>query len=333
MTSNLKNTFPLPNGQYLNVDETNTWLNFSLDNTPLVELNKKQTSNTLTIFPQKWTFKYRNQAIQLANYWLFTRYLSYSRIIWKSQDTLESCDSLFFCDKTKTYYCDRDQFWQLPNLWLVKPTVPYPHQMQMSGEKRHPRRPSKPKGEVYRRFDNHLNTWISIRTLDINSDLALFNCWQNLPRVSKFWQESGDLERHRKYLQKLKDDPHTLTLIGCFNDEPFAYFEAYWAKEDRISPYYDVSDYDRGIHMLVGEDHHRGPHKVTSWLSGLAHYLFLDDPRTQRIVAEPRADNERMINYMIKNRFHCCREFDFPHKRAALMLMSRESFFDHCNLA
>ncbi len=37
---------------------------------------------------------------------------------------------------------------------------------------------------------------------------------------------------------------------------------------------------------------------MASWLSALVHYLFLDDPRTQRVVAEPRADNAKMIGYM-----------------------------------
>lgn len=57
---------------------------------------------------------------------------------------------------------------------------------------------------------------------------------------------------------RLEADPHALGLIGCFDDEPFAYFEAYWAKEDRIAPFYAAEDYDRGIHMLVGEEAHRG---------------------------------------------------------------------------
>ena len=199
--------------------------------------------------------------------------------------------------------------------------------------RRHPRRAPKPRGEVYRRFDARLGAWVSLRTLEIDQDLERFNRWQNNPRVEKFWQEAGSLEQHREYLAKLEADPHALTLIGCFDDQPFAYFEAYWAKEDRIAPLYPADDYDRGIHMLVGEEAHRGPHKVASWLSALVHYLFLDDPRTQRVVAEPRADNGKMIGYMQDQCFHCDKEFDFPHKRAALMILGRERFFDRCKLA
>ncbi|MQT32240.1 GNAT family N-acetyltransferase [Pseudomonas helleri] len=187
----------------------------------------------------------------------------------------------------------------------------------------HPQRPAKPQGEVYRRFDPQLGAWISLRTLDIELDLERFNRWQNTPRVLAFWDEGGSLDDHRQYLEKLADDPHTLTLIGCFDDQPFAYFEAYWAKEDRIAPFYDAGDYDRGIHMLVGEQAHRGPHKVASWISALTDYLLQDDPRTRRIVAEPRADNAKMIGYMQSQGYKRIKEFDFPHKRAALMVLER----------
>jgi hypothetical protein len=83
--------------------------------------------------------------------------------------------------------------------------------------------------------------------------------------------------------------------MGCLDDEPFGYFEIYWAKENRIAPYYDVDDFDRGWHVLIGEPHMRGKRFVTAWLPSISHYLFLDDDRTQRIVIEPRADNFKMI--------------------------------------
>ncbi|MNP85895.1 N(6)-hydroxylysine O-acetyltransferase [compost metagenome] len=44
------------------------------------------------------------------------------------------------------------------------------------------------------------------------------------------------------------------------------------------------------------------------------------------MVAEPRADNAKMIGYMESVGFHKEKEFDFPHKRAALMLLERRAF-------
>jgi acetyl CoA:N6-hydroxylysine acetyl transferase len=228
---------------------------------------------------------------------------------------------------------ERAAFWQLGAPWLKAANAGlYPQQMRLSEGRYHPLRPPKPVGEVYRRFDARLGNWISLRALDIDLDLARFHRWQNHPRVAQFWQESGSLQHHQAYLLKRAADPHTLTLIGCFDDQPFAYFEAYWAKEDRIAPFYPAGDYDRGIHMLVGEDNYRGPHRVRSWLNALVHYLLLDDARTQRVVAEPRADNARMIGYMQNQGFWNQKLFDFPHKRAALMVQSREKFFAQCDL-
>jgi len=271
-----------------------------------------------------------------TSYWLLAGGADVQQVVWELADVPATAlrSGLLVpapsCAEP-AWFVRRDLFWQMPSPWLVAGVGPvYPQALQTSEGKRHPLRPPKPQGEVYRRFDTRLGAWISLRTLDLALDLERFNRWQNTPRVQHFWQEGGTLEFHRAYLQRLMADPHALTLIGCFDDDPFAYFEVYWAKEDRIAPFYAVHDYDRGIHMLVGEEKHRGPHKVASWLSALVHFAFLDDPRTQTIVAEPRADNARMIAHMQAQRFYRAREFDFPHKRAALMALHRDAFFDHC---
>lgn len=46
--------------------------------------------------------------------------------------------------------------------------------------------------------------------------------------------------------------------------------------------------------------------------------------RTQRVVAEPRADNAKMIGYMQSQGYHRLKSSTFPHKRAALMMQNRE---------
>jgi acetyl CoA:N6-hydroxylysine acetyl transferase len=326
----------LPTGSRLVADETESRLCLSLEGQPLIQLRLTREPALQVQVEERFDHA-DNRAVWAACYWLFARDPACQRLTWHLDEapTEALLSGLLIPDETVGQYrCERTLFWQLPQPWLGASLTPsYPQQMVISGGKRHPLRPLKPRGEVYRRFDARLGAWISLRTVDIDLDLARFNRWQNSPRVASFWQEEGSLEQHHEYLSKLEADPHTLTLIGCFDDQPFAYFEAYWAKEDRIAPFYDAGDYDRGIHMLVGEENHRGPHKVASWLSALTHYLFLDDPRTQRVVAEPRADNAKMIGHMQNQGFYCEKAFDFPHKRAALMVLGRERFFDRCALA
>lgn len=326
----------LPTGNSLVADETENRLSLSLDGQPLIQLRLTREPE-LQVQLEERVGRPDGQALWAACYWLFARDPARQHLTWHLDEIPDEALLSGLLVRSETvgqYRCERTLFWQLPQPWLgASLTSNYPQQMVISGGKRHPLRPMKPRGEVYRRFDARLGARISLRTVDIEHDLARFNRWQNSPRVASFWQEEGTLEQHREYLSTLEADPHTLTLIGCFDDQPFAYFEAYWAKEDRIAPFYAAGDYDRGLHMLVGEEHHRGPHKVASWLSALVHYLFLDDPRTQRVVAEPRADNGKMIGYMQGQRFHCEKEFDFPHKRAALMVLGRERFFERCELA
>ena len=333
---NALNTLALPDGRCLVADETGHRLSLSLDGQPLITLSLNREPALHVAIEQRFE-RPDSEILHLACYWFFASDPACQYLTWQLDqtptDALRS-GLLVTGESSGQYRCERALFWQLPQPWLRQASAgSYPQYPVISGGKRHPLRPIKPQGEVYRRFDARLGSWISLRTVDIEQDLTRFNRWQNSARVASFWQEEGSLEQHREYLTKLQADPHTLTLIGCFDDQPFAYFEAYWAKEDRIAPFYEAGDYDRGIHMLVGEEQHRGPHKVASWLAALTHYLFLDDPRTQRVVAEPRADNAKMIGYMQGQRYHCEKEFDFPHKRAALMVLGRERFFERCGLA
>lgn len=223
--------------------------------------------------------------------------------------------------------CRRALLWQTPELWMTGQPSCYPLHYTVTDGKRHPLRPLTPPGTLYQRYIGALGKTVSFRTIDA-ADLETFHRWMNTPRVAHFWEMQGDQAEHARYIETVLQDAHLHPLIGCFDGEPFGYFEAYWAKEDRIAPFYNVDDYDRGLHMLVGEERFRGPHFVSAWLKSLTHCLFLDDPRTRHVVAEPRADNARMIAYMQAAGFHKIKEFDFPHKRAAMMVLPREVYFD-----
>lgn len=192
----------------------------------------------------------------------------------------------------------------------------------------HPLRAKPPKGEVYRRYFHSLGMEFSLRHLNPQEDLERFIDWMNQKRVAKFWEEEGDEEKQRQFIDSVIQDPHKHPLIACFDDEPFAYFEVYWALEDRIAPYYDCQPFDRGAHMLVGDARFLGKKFAAAWFNGISHFMYLDDARTETLVGEPRADNRALLKY-INGTFGWkkIKEFDFPHKRAALVMCKKDEFF------
>lgn len=224
--------------------------------------------------------------------------------------------------------CETELLWQYAPQWLNRQSLGVqPLKYVISHGARHPLRSAKASGELYRRFIPWLDQTLTLHVADVDRDLQTFNRWMNTPRVAHFWEEQGDLARHQAYLQRQLGDAHTLPVIGRFDGIPFGYFEIYWAKEDRIAPFYDVDDYDRGLHLLVGEESYRGKAFYTAWFSSICHYMFLDDPRTQRLVCEPRHDNQRQIANFDRSGFAKVKHFDFPHKRALLVMLWRERFF------
>jgi len=224
--------------------------------------------------------------------------------------------------------CSRATLYQLPQLFCSAARAPaFPLRYVLSNDKRHPTRAPKQRGTVYRRYIVSLDSHFSLRVLT-RGDLERLHRWMNEPRIARVWDLAGGLDRTAAYIDRVNQDAHTLPLIGCFDGEPFGYFEVYWVKEDRIAPFYAVDDYDRGVHVLSGEAAHRGPQRVAAWLDSLVHYAFLDDPRTRNVVAEPRADNAKMIGYFLRCGFHAQKTFELPHKSAAMMVLPREVFFE-----
>lgn len=98
----------------------------------------------------------------------------------------------------------------------------------------HPLRRAKPSpgSVVYSRWIPHLRETFSMVALDVNNakHVDLFHTWQNDPRVSQGWDQSGSLEEHRAYLEAVQADPHQIALLARFEGVEFAYFEVYWAK-------------------------------------------------------------------------------------------------------
>lgn len=161
------------------------------------------------------------------------------------------------------------------------------------------------------------------------TDLQLLHNWMNIPRVAKFWGCDGPISKQEAFLRKSLESRHSFPVIGLWDEKPFGYFEIYWAKEDILGRNIgdgSLGDWDRGFHVLVGENEFRGKNRVQCWLTALAHWAFTDDIRTGCTVLEPRIDNVKFISHLQDSGFLKEREVTFPHKQSALMKLRRDNF-------
>ncbi|MEJ6393130.1 GNAT family N-acetyltransferase [Gymnodinialimonas sp. 2305UL16-5] len=228
----------------------------------------------------------------------------------------------------------RSGFLQSPEPWLKHPQARF----QMAGlipgpdGRDHPLRPANPKGLVYERFFADAGITVSFHAVEIERDLDIFHRWQNDPRVAYFWEEDRSKEELRGFLENRLSDPHNFSIIGSYDGQPVGYFEVYWAREDRLGAYYESGPWDRGWHGLIGEVSALGRARTSAWIRALTHYIFLDCPMTDLVVGEPRVDNAKLLRYADALAYSKIKEFDFPHKRSALMHCARDDFFSRVAL-
>jgi acetyl CoA:N6-hydroxylysine acetyl transferase len=225
--------------------------------------------------------------------------------------------------------CPRAGFFQLPDLWLRStPASAFP-ELPAEG---HPLRPPQPRELVYARRDPAIDMTVSFAAIEIERDLDLVHAWMNDGRVAFFWELAKSKEDLRAYLERLQVDPHAFGLIGSFDGEEAGYFEVYWGAEDRLGAHYEAHPYDRGWHGLIGNARFLGRARTAAWLRALTHLLFLDDVRTEKVVGEPNAAHRKLLRYADELAYRKVKEFDFPHKRAALMHCDRAAFFARVRL-
>jgi len=160
------------------------------------------------------------------------------------------------------------------------------------------------------------------------TDVQLLHKWMNIDRVAKFWGCAGPESTQTEFLRANLCSNNSFPVIGMWDGKPFGYFEIYWVKEDILGKHLGdrAGDFDRGAHVLVGEDEFRGKHRVKVWITSLAQWAFGADYRTNAVVLEPRVDNTRFISTLNEAGFLNQGEITFPHKQSAFVKLTRDSF-------
>ncbi|KAF5328745.1 hypothetical protein D9619_011584 [Psilocybe cf. subviscida] len=259
-------------------------------------------------------------------------------------------------------FMSRSTFWQGAGTtgyhsrsWNLVPQPPFPSVSSFTRSEKviamHPLRPQKPApGTIlYRRWCCTVRQNIEITYFDVDGvadgsrigggvsrHMAAFHRWHNDERVNSAWGERGSLETHREYVESLLVDAHAWPCMLSWDGELMGYVEIVFAKEDHVAQYYPAGvvpgDWERGIHVLAGESRFVGAGRSELWVRSLLHYIFLADPRTDRVVGEPSVTNIGIAKVAVNSGFHFETVFDFPYKRSNLIFNPRDRFFRRCKL-
>ncbi|KAI0010528.1 siderophore biosynthesis protein [Xylariaceae sp. FL0662B] len=223
---------------------------------------------------------------------------------------------------------------------------PAPLQYTITDGVRHPLRQKPPHmGEIfYSRYVPSVGRYLSFRVASLSpkpvphlgpvrqadtehvhltmlSDTSLLQTWLSNPRVTAFWGEF-----HPEFLPNAFQSRHSFPAIGMWDGVPFGYFEIYWVKEDTLGRLMgnDAQDFDRGMHVIVGEGWARG--KVDFWLSSLVHWCWQTDFRTMNVYLEPRVDNTKFIGHLESAGFSKEKQITFAHKQSWLCRLRRDAW-------
>ncbi|CAL1709098.1 unnamed protein product [Somion occarium] len=183
----------------------------------------------------------------------------------------------------------------------------------------HPLRPPKPRpGELlYRKYFPQYGQSFELHYVDLEEEklgpngvgrhLETFHRWHNDP-----WVHRG-----------------CLPVMMSWDGELMGYTELVYIRENHVNQYVTAGawDYDRGLHCLIGEEKFRKDGRSTLWFAAIMHYLFLADPRTERLIGEPKIHNPGVIGLSLSTEMHVQTVIDLPYKRSALTWQTRERFF------
>ncbi|KAH8105737.1 hypothetical protein DFH11DRAFT_1518387, partial [Phellopilus nigrolimitatus] len=108
-------------------------------------------------------------------------------------------------------------------------------------------------------------------------------------------------------------------------------------KDNHVAPYVPAGaqDYDRGLHVLVGEERFRGKAYSQAWFRSATHYIFLAKARPARVVGEPKRANTAIVRTSVDVGMHLetsahimfLWSFYFPYEHSMMTMNLRERLF------
>ncbi|TCP53630.1 RimJ/RimL family protein N-acetyltransferase [Tamaricihabitans halophyticus] len=172
---------------------------------------------------------------------------------------------------------------------------------------------------------------MAVRPASAQEDAPLVRDWLNAEHAKNFWRLHTDRDGEgaysvavvREYLRAFAENRGESAWIGELDGAPASYWETYEVASSPLAGEPELSDRDRGIHVLIGSTRYVGRGLGPRLLAAMAAWQFAEYPVAARVVAEPDVRNERAVRAFQRAGFRQARTVDLERKRAALMIHDR----------
>ena len=165
----------------------------------------------------------------------------------------------------------------------------------------------------------------TIRSLDMEQDLAIIHEWVNAESAIAYWQLNGSISMLKNVYEKMMGVDYAHSFIGCLNGIPVCQLDAYAPQLDVMGAYYHALETDIGIHLLLGQRNAGIRNFSAKIVNAFATWLF-EAAAVERIVAEPDHQN-RSANWLLRRlKFEYAGTIDLPEKTACLYIMTKDRF-------
>ncbi|GII80464.1 acetyltransferase [Sphaerisporangium rufum] len=166
---------------------------------------------------------------------------------------------------------------------------------------------------------------VRIDPLRVPEDIEVVHRWVNQERA-RFWGMLGlDQEQVAEIYTHLDALPTHHAYLVRRDGRPVALFQTYRPDADPVGECYDVQPGDMGVHLMIGPPEDGPEPGFTGHLLGAFLRFVLADPATRRIVAEPDAQNAKVIDRLLRTGFTLGPEIHLAEKRARLAFLDRDA--------
>ncbi len=184
----------------------------------------------------------------------------------------------------------------------------------------------KPGEVIYSRYFPKEDVTISIRPIDLDSDLEMLHEWFHRPHAVKIWKMDWPIRQLEVYYRTMIAGDAAHSYIGEANGEPSYNFEVYWAVKDMVGDYYEVLPTDYGTHQFIAATDPKKKYASPS-TQCMVDYVFAQ-PQTGRMVGEGSTDSLASIMNKIHVGFRIEKVIEMPHKKANLNFCYREWYWE-----